>query len=90
MGGVAGEGGVGVRFERRYVSSNGGIRWNNRRLNVSTCCVDEYVGLEEIDDGVWDAYFGRLKLGRLLEEHSRIEDRFGRLRRHEVLPMYPD
>jgi putative transposase len=79
-----------AHYETRYVSSNGGMRWNNRWVNVSTCCVDEYVGLEEIDDGVWDVYFGRLKLGRLLEEHSRIEDQFGRLRRHEVLPMYPD
>jgi putative transposase len=79
-----------AHFETRYVSSNGGMRWNQRWVNVSTCCVDEYVGLEEIDDGVWDVYFGRLKLGRLLEEHSRIEDQFGRLKRHEVSPMSLD
>lgn len=35
--------------------------------------------LEEIDDGVWNVYFGPLKLGRLLERHMRIEDAFGRL-----------
>jgi putative transposase len=23
----------------------------------------EYVGMEEIDDGVWDIYFGPIKLG---------------------------
>jgi len=70
------------RFEVRYVSANGGIRWNRQWVNVSITCVGEYVGLEEIDDGVWNVYFGPLKLGRLLERHMRIEDAHGRLKRH--------
>lgn len=69
------------RFEVRYVSANGGIRWSHRWVNVSHVCVGEYVGLEEIDDGVWNVYFGPLKLGRLLERHLRIEDTYGRLKR---------
>jgi hypothetical protein len=69
------------RFEVRYVSDNGGIRWNKGWVNVSSTCIGEYVGLEEIDDGVWNVYFGPLKLGRLLERHMRIEDEFGRLKR---------
>lgn len=69
------------RFEVRYVSANGGIRWNKQWVNVSITCVGEYVGLEEIDDGVWNVYFGPLKLGRLLERHMRIEDAPGRLKR---------
>ena len=48
------------RFEVRYVSANGGIRWNRDRVNVSTVCIGEYVGLEEIDDGIWNVYFGPL------------------------------
>jgi len=40
---------------------------NRRWVNVSTVCIGEYVGLEEIDDGIWNVYFGALKLGRLLE-----------------------
>lgn len=79
-----------AHYERRYVSANGGMRWGNRWVNVSVCCIGEHVGLEEIDDGVWDVWFGRLKLGRLLEEHLRIEDQFGRLRRVNVLPMSPE
>ena len=51
------------RFEVRYVSDNGGIRWNKGWVNVSITCAEEYVGLEEIDDGVWSVYFGPLKLG---------------------------
>ena len=71
------------RFETRYVSANGGIRWNSAWVNVSTICVGEYVGLEEIDNGVWNVYFGPLKLGRLLERHMKIEDAYGRLKRHD-------
>ena len=70
------------RFEVRYVSANGGIRWNNSWVNVSTVCIGEYVGLEEIEDGVWNIYFGTLRLGRLLERKMKIEDAYGRLYRH--------
>jgi putative transposase len=69
------------RFEVRYVSANGGIRWNSRWVNVSIVCAGEYVGLEEIDDGIWTVYFGPLKLGRLHERRMRIEDEYGRLYR---------
>jgi len=72
------------RFEVRYVSANGGIRWNRRWVNVSSTCVGEYIGLEEIDDGIWNVYCGPLKLGRLLERHMRIEDAYGRLKRHHL------
>lgn len=72
------------RFEVRYVSANGGIRWNRQWVNVSITCAGEHVGLEEIDDGVWNVYFGPLKLGRLLERHMRIEDAYGRLKRHHL------
>ncbi len=68
--------------EVRYVSANGGIRWNKQWVNVSITCVGEHVGLEEIDDGIWNVYFGSLKPGRLLERHMRIEDAFGRLCQH--------
>ncbi len=67
------------RFEVRYVSANGGIRWNKQWVNVSTTCIGEYVGLEEIEDGIWNVYFGQLKLGRLLERSMKIEDAYGRL-----------
>jgi putative transposase len=70
------------RFEVRDVSANGGIRWNSQWVNVSTTCAGDYVGLTESDDGIWNASFGPLKLGRLLERHMRIEDAYGRLTRH--------
>jgi putative transposase len=70
------------RFAGRDVSANGGIRWDHQWVNVSHTCMGEYVGLEDIDDGVWNVSCGPLKLGRLLERHLRIEDAYGRLTRH--------
>ena len=63
---------------------NGGIRWNNGWINVSTVCIGEYVGLEEIDDGLWTVYFGPLTLGRLNERLMRIEDHYALLNRRNV------
>lgn len=31
-------------------------------------CAGEYVGLEEVDDGIADVYFGPLRLGRFMSE----------------------
>jgi transposase InsO family protein len=70
-------------FETRYVSTNGGMRWNSAWVNLSLCCAGEYVGLEEIDNGIWNVYFGPVKLGRLIEEQMRIEDASGQLWRHK-------
>jgi hypothetical protein len=67
----------------RYVSANGGIRWKKHAwVKVSSVCIGEYVGLEEIDDGLWDVYFGPLRLGRLHDRLMRIEGACGRLRQH--------
>jgi putative transposase len=71
-------------FDVRLVSANGGIRWQNSWVNVSHVLSGEYVGLEEIDDGEWDLYFGRMKLGRFHERLRRVEDACGRLARKRV------
>jgi len=51
-------------------------------VNVSTVRIGEYVGLEEIDDGIWNVYFGPLRLGRLHDRHMKIEDAYGHRLRH--------
>ena len=56
-------------------------RWNKDWVNVSVVCTGEYVGLEEMDDGIWNVYFGPLKLGRFHERLMRIEDEYGRIKR---------
>lgn len=65
-------------FEVRLVSRNSGIRWNHHWVCVTHTLAGEHVGLEEVDDGLWDVYFGPLKLGRMDERTLRIEDDKGR------------
>jgi len=77
-------------FEVRLVSKNCGIRWKSDRVCVTHTLAGEYVGLEEVDDGLWDVYFGPIKLGRMDERKLRIEDHKGRWVRKTVLPMSPD
>ena len=73
-------------FEVRKVNSAGGMRWSRHWVNVSQALLGEYVGLEQVQDGLWDVYFGVKRLGRLDERHMRIEDELGRLRRCTRLP----
>ena len=47
------------------MSENSGIRWKRDWVCVTHTLAAEYVGLEEVDDGLWDVYFGPLKLGRM-------------------------
>ena len=72
-------------FEVRLVSRNSGIRWNHHWVCVTHTLAGEYVGLEEVDNGIWDVYFGPLKLGRMDERILRIEDHKGRIVR-KTLP----
>lgn len=53
-------------------------------LPLAFCRPGSTAGLEEIEDGIWNVYFGPLTLGRLHERHMRIEDEYGRLTRHKV------
>ena len=77
-------------FETRRVSRNGGIRWNSHWVNVSSVLAEEHVGLEEVDDGLWNLYLGPLWLGRFDEHDMKIEDALGRKQRRKVLPMSPE
>jgi hypothetical protein len=47
-------------------------------------CAGEYVGREEIADGIREVCFGTLRLGRLDERLRRIQDEDGRLYRRDV------
>jgi putative transposase len=60
-------------YELRRVSAAGAISWQSRVLTVSTVLTHEDVGLEPIDDGIWDLHFGPVRLGRFDERRHRIE-----------------
>jgi transposase InsO family protein len=84
-------------FELRLVSRDGGIRFQTRDVWVSKVLEGQYVGLEEVGDGVWDVRYGPVRLGQFDERHYRVEDARGRRFRsgqgglaREVLPMSPD
>lgn len=70
-----------AHFEVRRVATNGCIRWRSERVHVSLVCKHENLGLEAFDTGIWNVYFGSLKLGRLIEKELRIEDAYGLWRR---------
>ncbi len=59
-------------YEQRLVSANGGIRWRNDWVNVTRLLAGNFVGLEELDDGLWEVYYGPVRLGRLDEGIMRI------------------
>lgn len=69
-------------YEVRYVSRNGGVRWHNQWVNVSHVLGEEYVGFEEIADGVWSVYFGPVLLGRFDEHDDRIHGAHNRNKRY--------
>ena len=60
-------------------------------MNVTTTLAHEWVGLEEVGDGLWDVYFSGLRLGRLDERRMRIEDPYGLWTRWQGMsPMSPN
>ena len=65
-------------YERRLVSRNGGVRWKHRWVNASHLFAELEIGFEEIDDGLWNVYFGPVRLGRFHEEVGQIVDQLGR------------
>ena len=65
-------------FETRLVSTNGGIRWYGDRVPVGRLFAGHEVGLEEIDHGLFEVYFGPIWLGRFVEPKRLIFDSLGR------------
>jgi transposase InsO family protein len=61
-------------FEVRRVSRNNGIRWQHRWVQVSSTLAEEYIGFEEIEDGIHNVYFCELLIGRFMEKTTKIED----------------
>lgn len=79
-----------AHWEVRRVSRNGGIRWYDRWVNVSHVLAEEYVAFEEIAAGLWQVYFGPLRVGRFHEPLLKIVDQHdGTTSRNprRVLPM---
>jgi hypothetical protein len=82
-----------AHWEVRRVSRNGGVRWGDAWVNVSHVLAEESVAFEEVADGLWQVYFGPLRIGRFEERLLRIVDQHdGTTSRNprRVLPMSLD
>jgi hypothetical protein len=57
----------------KLVTVNGALRWDSEGLiMVSTALAGRYVGLEEVDSGVWIVYYRHVALGVLSERTKRV------------------
>jgi hypothetical protein len=56
----------------RRVSRAGTIRVLRRQIFVSNTLQEDYVGLEEVDDGVYDLYFCFYQIGRYELRKNKI------------------
>ena len=66
-------------FEVRLVSDNGGIRWLTNWVYVTSTLALEYVGFEEMEEGVFDVYFCDFRIGRFFEKENKITDLIARV-----------
>ena len=92
-----------AHFEVRRVSRNHCVRWKHHYVPVSSTLVEEYIGFEEVDNGIYNVYFCDLLIGRFVEKDLRIKDVIERIpvrhveveccnpkMRRKVLPMSPE
>lgn len=59
-------------FLVRFVSNAGAFRFNTWQKHISKTLAQHYIGLEEIDDGIWALYFYDVRLGTLDERKRKI------------------
>jgi len=59
-------------FLVRLVSNAGNFRWHARQIFVSQALAQQWIGLEETDDGVWSMYFYDVLLARLDERTFKL------------------
>src|SRR4030095_3862675 len=78
------------RFDVRYISANGGIRWEHDWVNVSTVCVGDYVGLEEISTTASGMSISlRPSSAVFWSATGALEDAYSRLLRCQLLFLCP-
>jgi putative transposase len=57
-------------FKPTKVHGSGVVYWSGLAIYVSHLLCGEYVGVEPTGDGVWDIYFGPVRLGRFDQRHA--------------------
>lgn len=59
-------------LEKRKIGNNGMMRWKSGQIFTSKTLTGEWVGLEEIDDGIWSVYYGPVLLARFDEQDMKF------------------
>jgi hypothetical protein len=59
-------------FEERRVSNAGCFRLHSRQVFLSQTLNGEHIGLEEVDDGIWNIVYYETLLGRIDQESCEI------------------
>lgn len=60
-------------FLVKRVTNAGTVRLKHRLVFIANALKQHHIGLEEVDDGIWSIYFGRVLLARLDERDFRIQ-----------------
>jgi transposase InsO family protein len=56
----------------RSVKSQGDISWKAHHVYLSETLAGEIIGLRQLDDHIWDIYFGPIRLAQLDSHHKRL------------------
>ncbi len=57
----------------------------SKRVPLSHLLEGQYIGLEEVGDGIWDVYYSHVRLGQMDERILKVEDALGtRMRNPKV------
>lgn len=57
-------------FHPNRVCQSGLIYWHGLRIYIGYLLAGEWIGLEEVGDGLWDAYFGVIRIGGFNERDT--------------------
>ena len=55
----------------KKITTGGTFRFHNRLLYLANAMVDQHIGLEETDDGIWSIHFHTILLATF-DEHDYI------------------
>lgn len=64
------------------MSRKGGFSWASKRVPLSHLLEGQYIGLEEVGDGIWDVYYSDVRLGQMDARIFKVEDARGRRKRN--------
>jgi putative transposase len=60
-------------FLKKFVNFNGCFLWQGKYVWVSLALPGEMIGLDGVDDGLWDVYFGNYWIGNFDERTMKVQ-----------------